>query len=401
MSAQPFTMPRLGESVTEGTVIRWLKEVGDIVKEDEPLVEVSTDKVNSEIASPFDGVLIRIQIGDGDTAAVGETIAFIEVATESGAKLSGWEGAPPAIDDLSRGERDSRMMIDVARSGRQESPVVRRLAREHGLDLLDVPGSGDQGRVTREDVLAYIDAREATAPSTSPAERRAEELVPISATRRRIAAHMLESLATAPHAWTMLAADVSQLVSFRESSKDDFQRQHGTRLTYTALLVQLLADALKVHPRINATWTNTGILIKKYYDIGIAIAAPSGLVVPVVRDADRLSLIELSQVIDDLTARARHQALKLRDVEGGTFTLSNSGALGTTAGMAILNQGQAAILSTGAISRSPTVVGERIEIRHVMNLCMSIDHRVIDGEQAARFLVTMKESLETWTPARS
>jgi 2-oxoisovalerate dehydrogenase E2 component (dihydrolipoyl transacylase) len=397
-------MPRLGESVTEGTVIRWLKEVGDTVKEDEPLVEVSTDKVNSEIASPYDGVLIRIDIKEGDTAAVGEPIALIEVANESGATISDGEGAPRAIHNLPGGHEDARLMGDVARSGRQESPAVRRLAQEHGLNLSDVPGTGDKGRVTREDALAYIKARDADASKSSPtsrADRRAEELVTISPTRRRIAARMLESLTTAPHAWTMMPADVSNLVSFRESSKDDFRRQHGTRLTYTALLVRLLTDALKAHPHINATWTGAGILVKKYYDIGIATAAPSGLVVPVVRDADGLGLVELSHVIADLTDRARRQALTLHDVEGGTFTLSNSGALGTTAGMAIINQGQAAILSTGAILRSPAVVDERIEIRHMMNLCISIDHRVIDGEDAARFLATMRESLETWTPARA
>jgi 2-oxoisovalerate dehydrogenase E2 component (dihydrolipoyl transacylase) len=406
MAVAPIRMPQLGESVTEGTVDRWLKREGDYVRRDEPLVEVATDKVNTEIPSPYEGRLIKISVAEGTTIPVGVELAVIELAgADVGTQVS---AAAP--------EAPTPVAAPSAPTPRPRlSPVVRRLAEEHGIDPTQIQGTGENGRVTREDVLAYLAERQtapAPAPTSSPppaapspaqapppplGER--EELVRLTAMRRSIAEHMTRSVLTSPHAWTLQEIDVSELVRYRESEKEAFRQRHGIPLSYLPFVVQVLCDALHEFPFLNSSWTDDGIVLKRYINLGIAVALPDGLIVPVVRDADQLGFTDLARAIQDVVDRARDRRLRPEDVQGGTFTLNNTGAIGSIASQPIINQPQAAILTTESILRRPVVIGEGIAIRHMMNVCLSFDHRIIDGLTAGRFLAFIKERLESWTPS--
>src|SRR5437588_2777083 len=417
MGVSTIKMPQLGESVTEGTVDRWLKKEGEFVKKDEPLVEVVTDKVNAEIPSPFEGKLLKISVPEGTTVAIGIEIAQIETA--------GGDGAPAAAPTPAEAPTAAAATptVEVPRPAAQPagerprfSPAVRRLAEEHGIDPSVIRGSGEGGRVTRDDVLAYIESGTAAPPATEPAgeapaapkapapaaapapDGKREELVRLSAMRRSIAEHMVRSVTTAPHAWTLQEVDVSDLVRYREAEKEGFRARNGVPLTYLPFVLQVVVDALKQHPYLNSSWTDEGILLKRYYNIGIAVALPDGLIVPVIKDADRLGFVDLARAAFDLADRARNQNLKTEDVQGGTFTLNNTGALGSVAGMPIINQPQAAILTTESIMRRPVVIGDGVAIRHMMNMCMSFDHRIIDGLQASHFTHFIRDRLQTWTP---
>jgi 2-oxoisovalerate dehydrogenase E2 component (dihydrolipoyl transacylase) len=417
MAVAPIKMPQLGESVTEGTIDRWLKREGDQVKQDEPIVAVVTDKVNAEIPSPFEGRLVRIVVAEGRTVPIGVEIAQMEVAEGAAAPEV---AETPSVEAPGAPEPAAEALAAPPPPGSpgaerpKLSPAVRRLSQEHGIDPGQVTGTGEGGRVTYDDLLAYIAIRreaalapEHAAPSAPepapaalrPSGERREERVTITAVRRQIAEHMVRSLATAPHAWGMIEVDVTELVRYRETEKAGFVQRNGVQLTYLPLIMQVLTDALQVNPYLNATWTEEAIVLKRYFNIGVAVAAPSGLIVPVVHDADQLGLVDLTRAINDVVERARNRQLRPTDVQGGTFTLNNTGALGTTAGMPIIHQPQSAIMTTEAIQRRPAVVGDGIAIRHLMNVCVSIDHRVIDGEQSAQFLVYMKNRLESWTPA--
>jgi 2-oxoisovalerate dehydrogenase E2 component (dihydrolipoyl transacylase) len=301
------------------------------------------------------------------------------------------------------------------------SPAVRRLAEEHGLDPSTIAGSGEGGRVTRDDVLAFVQKGGAPAPapaapaaapaapaSPSPAGGAGrtsapgggeEEVVRISAVRRSIAEHMTRSLATSPHAWTLQEVDLTELVKYREAEKEGFRQRHGLSLTYLPFVAQVLCEALKEFPYLNSTWTDDGIVLKKYINLGIAVAYPDGLIVPVVHDADRLGFTELARAMNDVATRARNKQLKPEDVQGGTFTLNNTGATGSVASQPIINQPQAAILTTESILRRPVVIGEGIAVRSMMNMCMSFDHRIIDGQMSGQFMSWIKQRLEGWTPA--
>jgi 2-oxoisovalerate dehydrogenase E2 component (dihydrolipoyl transacylase) len=405
MGVAPIKMPQLGESVTEGTVDRWLKKEGDYVRRDEPIVEVVTDKVNAEIPSPFEGRLVRISVPEGTTIPIGVEIAVIEVA---GAGPDGEAPAPePAPEEAPPATAAAAPAPAEAPAGPRQrlSPVVRRLAEEHGIDPGQLSGSGEGGRVTRDDVLAEVARRErgaTEAPATPPAPAPAaegDELVRLTPMRRAIAEHMTRSLATSPHAWTMQEVDVTALVRYREAEKDGFRERNGVPLTYLPFVTQVLCDALREFPFLNSTWTDEGVLLKRAINLGIAVAIPDGLIVPVVRDADRLGFTDLARALGDLAERARNHRLKPDDVAGGTFTLNNTGATGSVASQPIINQPQAAILTTESILRRPVVIGEGIAVRHMMNMCLSFDHRVIDGMTAGRFLNLIKERLEAWTPA--
>jgi len=444
-------MPQLGESVTEGTVDRWLKKEGDFVKKDEPLVEVVTDKVNAEIPSPFEGVLIKISVAEGTTIAIGTEIAQIEVdgagtaepaaAAAEPAAAAAEPAAPAAQPAVTAGTpAPVPAPADGAAPGRF-SPAVRRLAEQNGIDPGSVPGSGEGGRVTRDDVLAHLERQKsgpapapapvaaaaasasappAPAPATpavptpaapsapAPAPRPAapvaagdrEELVRINAIRRSIAEHMVRSVQTSPHVWTMVEVDMTALVRYREAEKEAFRARHGVNLTYLPFVAQVLCEALHEFPYLNSSWTDDGILLKKYVNLGLAVAVPpDGLIVPVVKDADRLGFTDLVRAIVDLTERARSKHLKPEDVQGGTFTLNNTGATGSMASQPIINQPQAAILTTESIMRRPVVIGDGVAIRHMMNLCMSFDHRILDGQMAGQFVNRIKKQLEEWTPA--
>src|SRR2546425_372646 len=331
MGLAQIKMPQLGESVTEGTVEKWLKSEGDMVKRDEPLVEVVTDKVNAEIPSPFEGKLVKIAATEGETVRVGAVIAQIETASAGSAAAP---GAPAP------------------------SPSAPRPARVDG-------------------------AR--------------EELVKLSSMRRAIAEHMVRSLATSPHAWTLQEVDVTNLVRYRESEKEGFRARHGVPLTYLPFVVQIVCDAIKQFPWLNSTWSDEGVVLKHYINMGIAVAIPDGLIVPVLKDADQRGFTDLVRSINDLVDRARSKQLKPDDVQGGTFTLNNTGATGSVASQPIINQPQAAILTTESIIKRAVVVGDGIAVRHMMNMCLSFDHRIIDGMIAGQFLNTIKKRLEEWT----
>jgi len=402
MGLAQIKMPQLGESVTEGTVDHWLKNEGDFVKRDEPLVEVITDKVNAEIPSPFEGKLVKITAAQGETVLVGAVIAQIEVAGAPSApaaqaakpepKVAVAAAPPPEVAAVGGGNGGARL-----------SPAVRKLAAEHNLDPTTLRGSGLGGRVTRDDILAAVGGASPTAapaPATAPQAPRdgsREELVKLSIMRRSIAEHMVRSLATAPHAWTLQEVDVTNLVRYRESEKDGFKARHGVALTYIPFVVQIVCEAIKQFPWLNSTWTDEGVVLKRYINMGIAVSIPDGLIVPVLKDADQRGFTDLVRSLDDLIGRARNKQLKPDDVQGGTFTLNNTGSTGSIASQPIINQPQAAILTTESIVRRPVVIGDGIAVRNMMNMCLSFDHRIIDGMMAGQFLGFVKKRLEEWT----
>ena len=425
MAVSQIKMPQLGESVTEGTVDKWLKHEGDFVKRDEPLVEVVTDKVNAEIPSPFEGKLVKIAVSEGETVRVGAVIAQIETgAAAAGAATQpkpkeaavAQTVAPPEPAGGNAPAPAAAPPAEVVDGGDRQrlSPAVRKLAAEHGIDPTSLRGSGMAGRVTRDDVLAAVGGQQAAATAQAPpapahpaapaaapparADGAREELVKLSVMRKSIAEHMVRSLATSPHAWTLQEIDMTSLVRYRETEKDNFKARHGVALTYLPFVAQILCEALKQFSWLNSTWTDEGVILKRYVNLGIAVSIPDGLIVPVVKDADKLGFTDLVRVINDLVERARNKQLKPEDVQGGTFTLNNTGATGSIASQPIINQPQAAILTTESIVKRAVVIDEAIAMRHMMNMCLSFDHRIIDGMTAGQFLAVMKKRLEEWTP---
>jgi 2-oxoisovalerate dehydrogenase E2 component (dihydrolipoyl transacylase) len=413
MGLAQIKMPQLGESVTEGTVDKWLKHEGDFVKRDEPLVEVVTDKVNAEIPSPFEGKLVKIVVTEGETVRVGAMLAQIEVAggTTAEPAPSPAKEAPTAHPPASAAGVPSRAAAPTAEGGNDHarlSPAVRKLAAERGIDATTVRGSGMGGRVTRDDILAAAPAGAPAAAPAAPAPASArparadgarEELMKLSVMRRAIAEHMVRSLATSPHAWTLQEVDVSNLVRYREAEKEGFRARHGVPLTYMPFVVQVVCDAIKQFPWLNSTWSDDGVILKHYINLGIAVSIPDGLIVPVLKDADQRGFTDLVRSLNDLIERARNKQLKPDDVQGGTFTLNNTGATGSVASQPIINQPQAAILTTESIVKRPVVIGDGIAVRHMMNMCLSFDHRIIDGMMAGQFLAFIKKSLEEWSAA--
>src|SRR2546421_4960099 len=420
MAVSQIKMPQLGESVTEGTVDKWLKHEGDFVKRDEPLVEVVTDKVNAEIPSPFEGKLVKIAVSEGETVRVGAVIAQIETATAAPAAPTKPKEAGTAHTEVPPEPAGGQAPAPVAQpvDGAEHarlSPAVRKLAAEHGIDATSIRGSGMGGRVTRDDVLAAVGggqpvaaaqaptapakpAAPAPAPVPAPADGKREELVKLSVMRKSIAEHMVRSLATSPPAWTLQEVDVTNLVRYREAEKDSFKARHGVALTYLPFVAQIVCEALKEFPWLNSSWSDEGVILKRYVNLGITVAIPDGLIVPVVKEADKLGFTDLVRVMNDLVERARNKQLKPDDVQGGTFTLNNTGSTGSVASQPIINQPQAAILTTESIIKRPVVIDDAIAIRHMMNMCLSFDHRIIDGMMAGQFLNAIKKRLEEWTP---
>ena len=411
MAVSQIKMPQLGESVTEGTVDKWLKHEGDFVKRDEPLVEVVTDKVNAEIPSPFEGKLVKIAVSEGETVRVGAVIAQIETAAAAGAPAKAKEenAAQTEVSPPEPAGKAVQQPVPRATDGGEHarlSPAVRKLAAEHDIDPTTIRGSGMGGRVTRDDVLAALETTAAApqAPPRAPAPAPArvdgarEELVKLSVMRKSIAEHMVRSLATSPHAWTLQEVDVTNLVRYREAEKDNFKSRHGVALTYLPFVAQIVCGELKQFPWLNSTWSDDGVILKRYVNLGVAVAIPDGLIVPVVRDADKLGFTDLVRAMNDVVERARNKQLKPDDVQNGTFTLNNTGATGSIASQPIINQPQAAILTTESIVKRPVVIGDAIAIRHIMNMCLSFDHRIIDGMMAGQFLGAIKKRLEEWSP---
>ena len=430
-NATIIELPQVGESVTEGTIVQWLKGVGDRVDRYDPLVEVLTDKVSMEVPSPVAGVITELLAEEGQTLPMGAPIASIQTedAVESPAPDNTTLAAP--VEEPLSIDRTGVLLKDVApvgptgtgnviipdaqvkagseqsgrdRQRRRYSPAVQRLADEHGIDLSQVQGTGISGRITRKDVLAYTEAQAQSTVLEAPAASAltvstvsasaGEERLPLSPVRRLIAANMKRSASEIPAAWSITEADVSGLVRRREALRDDFQRREGVNLTYLHFVIKAVAESLRENPLLNSSWADDAIILKKRINIGIAVAAPDGLVVPVLRDADTLSVAGIAVRASDLTARARQGRLAVEDVQGGTFTLNNTGALGSIASQPIINHPQAAILTTEAVVKRPVVIGDAIAIRSLMNICLTFDHRIMDGAEASAFSNAVKRRLE-------
>jgi 2-oxoglutarate dehydrogenase E2 component (dihydrolipoamide succinyltransferase) len=449
-------MPQLGESVTEGTVGKWLKQPGDRVEKYEALLEVTTDKVDTEVPAPVAGVLREIMVAEGQTVRVGALLALVD---DDGAQITS-EPRPPADDGRQTAADEHRMGDDSTQrmAGEQRtipestqtiagerrttsdesrpfvSPVVARLVAEHGLDLSAIRGSGQAGRVTKQDVLRYLDAREKAPPASSaaPAPVPAEvpqpqpaiahppdtgaappamppsgaielpedaELLPISAMRRSIAEHMVRSRRTAPHVTTVAEVDVGRIAEHRQRHKGEFERQ-GVKLTFTPYFVEASVAGLQAVPIVNASYTDQGILLHQRMHVGVAVALDEGLIVPVLRNADEKNLLGLARAVNDLADRARRRRLQPGETQGGTFTITNHGVGGSLFAMPIINQPQSAILGIGAIQKRVVVVssggGDSIAIRPMCYLSLTFDHRLIDGATADQFVMEIKRFLESY-----
>ena len=403
-------LPHVGESVTEGMIGRWLVSPGDRVEKYDPLVEVITDKVSMEMPSPAAGTLSKILVQEGDTVPMGTVIAEMEVEGEQTLDIpapAAEEAEPPTIDRLGvlvegapvgptgSGGVAVSGPTDVSPAPRQRySPAVRRLAEQHGVDLALISGTGVGGRVTRTDVQAHIDAGSPTTDSPKPDEERVS-LTPI---RRMIAQNMVRSSTEIPQAWSSVEVDVTRMVALRESVKDDFRAREEVNLTYLAFMLSAVAAALKGNPLLNSSWDDDAIILKRRIDIGIAVAAPQGLVVPVIRRADSLTVTELARAVDRLSEKARAGKLALEDVTDGTFTVNNTGVLGSVVSRALVNPPQAAILTTEAIVKRPVVIDDAIVIRSMMNIGLTFDHRIVDGAEAGEFTSSVKRLLEEVGP---
>lgn len=413
--ATQFLVPRLGEGVEEVTISKWLKREGEYVEELQPLLEVNTDKVDTEIPSPVSGTVLKIQIAEGETARVGAVLAWIGQPGEQlaeGASLA----APAAHEQaMAMDEAASPAAVSPPQPASRPgglgfiSPVVSKMAMQHGIDLSQVVGSGQGGRITKKDVLAYLAATPGAAATPVSSAPKAEappaqpgvELLPLTTVRRAIAEHMVLSKRVSPHVTTVMEADLSRVVAHRQAHKAAFARSN-TRLTFTIYFAAAAVSALKAHPIVNSSWSDQGIRLQRAINLGIATSlGDAGLIVPVVKQAEQYSLLGLAGQINDLTQRARDRQLKPEDVQGGTFTITNHGVSGSLFAAPIINQPQCAILGVGAIQKRVVVVADTsgadaIAIRPMVYLTLTFDHRILDGVQADGFLGKVVELLQNW-----
>jgi len=452
-------MPQMGESITEGTIVRWFKAEGEAVAKDEPLLEISTDKVDAEVPAPAGGTLAKIHHGPGATVAVETVIGIIAVAGEAAgtaavapapatqpaaapAPAAAQPSAPPAelfeldeepprpADLVAAADEDTG---DAGELRRRSSPLVRRIAADHGVDIAKVPGTGISGRVTKSDIEAYIAGRQAApaapAPVTVPtAAPRAAAPAPagvqvapppptpgpapskpfegdelregMSIMRQRIAEHMIASKRTSAHVYTLFEVDVTRIMALRARYRAEFEHQHGLKLTVTPFFLKAVVEALKAFPVVNASLDGNDIVFHRHINLGVAVAMPSGLIVPVVKNAEELSIIGLQRGVTDLATRARTKKLMPEEVHGATFSVTNPGQFGGLVGLPIINQPNVAIMSIGNVQRRPLVVAdaegrEAIAIRDAVFLAMSFDHRLIDGAIADQFMAHVKTTLES------
>ena len=400
-------LPQVGESVTDGVISRWLKNIGDSIEEYEPLVEVVTDKVNMEVPCPVSGILTNILVQEGETVPMGTTIAEINVGDESVPDLN--NDSDEGITKDTKLDRIGTLLkdvspvgptgsggpisdgIEIGKSKRQRySPAVIRLAKQHNIDLNLINGTGIGGRVSKKDVQLFINSKAATTEKMDGVD-----VMPITPLRRLIANNMVESSNQIPDAWIMVEADVSGLVDLRENTKELFIKREGVKLTYLAFVVNIVSRALKAHSKLNSTWERESIILKNRINIGVAVSTMTGLVVPVIHNADTLSIGDIAKSISFLVEKARNSKLSLSDVKDGTFTINNTGALGSVAGKAIINLPEAAILNTESIVKRPVVIEDKIIIRSIMNLCLTFDHRIMDGAEAGAFINDVKLNLES------
>jgi 2-oxoglutarate dehydrogenase E2 component (dihydrolipoamide succinyltransferase) len=390
-------VPAMGESVTEATIARWLKKEGDSVNQDEPLVELETDKVSVEVPSPAAGVLEHINVQQGSTVGVGSVLGAVAEGAASKAPASTpKESAKPAKAEPPKAQAKQAASAPVP----PPPPSVRRIAEEEKLDVSTVAGSGKRGQVTKADALAALESVKAP-PRSVPVQAAApsaradrEERVPMSRLRKTIALRLKESQDIAAQLTTFNEVDMSKLMALRTAYKDGFEKKHGVKLGFMGFFVKACIAALKEIPAINAEIDGDDIVYKNYYDIGVAVSTERGLVVPVVRDADATPLSGIEKSIADFAARARDNKLKLEELLGGTFTITNGGVFGSLMSTPILNMPQSGILGMHKIQNRPVAVGDKIEIRPMMYLALSYDHRLVDGREAVTFLVRVKENLE-------
>jgi 2-oxoglutarate dehydrogenase complex dihydrolipoamide succinyltransferase (E2) component len=393
MARQEMIMPQLGESVAEGTILKWLKAVGDKVLADEMVLEISTDKIDSEIPSPYDGVLVELLFQEGDTVPVRTVIAIVETDASAVVEVT---AAPVAVPGES------------FKGARFYSPLVRRISKENNISLEELEGldgSGVGGRVNRKDLEAFIASRSGEQPAPAPAapapaapapavDRSADRsVVPMDNMRKAIAKHMVESKKTSAHVMSVHEVDLSHLVTWREKWKEHFLNKYGFKLTYTPILTQCVVQAIKEFPWLNASVEGTNIIEHNRINLGMAVATPDGgLLVPVIRNAEELNLLGICRAVFDVGDRARNKKLSLQDLEGGTFTITNAGVFGTVIGFPIINQPQVAILGMNAIVKRPVVVqGDAIAVRSMMFLNLAYDHRIIDGMMAGKFMQRLEE----------
>ena len=415
-------MPKLGESVIEGQVARWLKAPGDQVEKLEPLLEISTDKIDTEVPAPAGGVLLQILVVEGETVDAGVTLAYIgqpgEELVQPAPTTAVAPAAPPTGAPAASYPAHSAPTIAQRPTGRAFiSPVVSRMAAEHSVDLAQVPGTGLNGRITKKDIVAFLEdgaappvlSAQHTSIASPPSARLAlnddETLHPLTSMRRAIAQHMVQSKAVSPHVTTLFEVDMTATVRHREAHKEAFAAR-GLHLTYTAYFAMSTAAALAAHPRVNSRFREDGIVQSRRVHLGIAVALDDGLIVPVLRDADEKNLQGVARALNDLTNQARSGTLMVDATRGGTFTMTNHGTSGSLLGTPIINQPQAGILGIGAIVKRPVVrsaaasllpsADDAIVIRPMCYLSFTFDHRVLDGAEADRFVAHIKEQLETW-----
>ncbi|WP_347319057.1 dihydrolipoamide acetyltransferase family protein [Rossellomorea sp. RS05] len=416
MGIEKMKMPQLGESVTEGTISKWLVSPGDTVNKYDPIAEVQTDKVNAEVPSSFTGVIKELLAEEGDTLEVGELICSIE--------LEGGNDAPAEekVENKEEATPSTPASADTSNKGRY-SPAVLKMSQENGIDLTQVTGTGAGGRITRKDLKKIIESgnipQASEAPKAAPQQESPSQgapaqpskkpapqtpdiptlpgdiEIPVTGIRKAIAANMLRSKHEAPHAWTMMEVDVTNLVDYRNSLKTEFKQKEGYNLTFFAFFVKAVAQALKEYPQINSMWAGDKIIQKKDINLSIAVATDDALYVPVIKNADEKTIKGIAREITELAGKVRSGKLTSQDMQGGTFTVNNTGSFGSVQSMGIINYPQAAILQVESIVKRPVVMNNgMIAVRDMVNLCMSLDHRVLDGLVCGRFLQRVKEILE-------
>jgi len=426
--ATDIIMPQMGESIVEGTITKWLKKPGDKVQRDEPLFEISTDKVDAEIPAPASGVLQEIKVTEGTTVGVNTIVGTIAADGEAVAKPAAApaKSAPAAAAPPKEEKKAAPTPPSPAAPVQEEdeearsSPLVRKIAREHGVSLSQISGTGLGGRITKQDIMQFIESQGSSQPApatpsapaqpaaAAPAPRPAApapypgDLVPMTNMRKLIAKHMIESRRTSAHVHCMYEVDFTRIVNLRAKYKSGFEQRHGARLTFMPFFVRAAVIALQQWPIINANIEGDNIHYHRHINMGIAVALDWGLIVPVLKNAGDLNFLGLQRGITDLGERARTKKLKPEDVEGSTFTITNPGQFGAVFGLPIINQPNSAIMGVGGITKQPMVITDKdgsdsIAIRSVVHLTLGYDHRLIDGAVADQFMAQVKRNLETWT----
>lgn len=415
-------MPQMGESVAEGTVVKWLKKVGERVERDEPLFEISTDKVDAEIPSPASGILTKILVKENETVEVNTVVAEINGEGPSVAKREEKkQAAPPATvtpglpltSGVKAVTREAAPPQPVHGEGEKvrSSPLVRRIARENNVDLTLVHGTGLGGRISKKDILGYVAQSPAGAgsatPTASPTTTRPAtvprmafsgptEAVAMTPMRRQIAEHMMASQQTSAHVATVYEVELTKVVELRAQNAAEFEKRNGLKLTYTTFFIRAAVEAIKEFPIFNSSVEGTNIVYKRDVNIGVAVTLDTGLIVPVIKQADGKNFLGIARAVQDLAERARSKKLSVEDVQGGTFTVTNPGAFGSLFGIPIINQPQVAILGVGGIEKRVVVRHDAIAIRPMVYLSLSFDHRIIDGALANQFMGRVKDYLENW-----